>query len=88
MYPFKQINQELVNLGEGLIKEWFPHAKKIGREWCVANINGSGDSSSLRINLEKGAFGVISLRGRHSRETSLSYIAKSMGWIMPQQEKS
>ena len=54
MYPFKQINQELVNLGEGLIKEWFPHAKKIGREWCVANINGSGNSSSLRINLDKG----------------------------------
>ncbi|HEY5306116.1 MAG TPA: hypothetical protein VIJ52_05540 [Pseudolabrys sp.] len=51
--PFDQIRDTALAQADRLLIDWFPHGKKVGREFRIGNIHGDA-GESLAINLTTG----------------------------------
>lgn len=50
---FEALAGELLARGHELLAEWFPNGRRVGREWCVGDMEGN-PGQSLKINLDSG----------------------------------
>jgi hypothetical protein len=67
---FNAINSALLADYLGTLKQWFPHGKKVGPNWCVGSLNGE-PGESLKIHARKGVWADFATGDKGSDPISL-----------------